>query len=69
MMASEGGNIGFQIGVQATDFVIMVMNDRGARSLLTNKVKLGADPSIAAGPVGLHCRSLDQTVCRPAFRA
>lgn len=52
MMASSGGNIGLQIGGQATDFVIMVMNDQGAKSLLNNKVKLGADASIAAGPVG-----------------
>ncbi len=52
MMASSGGNIGFQIGGQATDFVIVVMNDKGARSLLNNKVKLGADASVAAGPVG-----------------
>lgn len=52
MMASSGGNIGFQIGGQATDFVIIVMNDQGAKSLLNNKVKLGADASVAAGPVG-----------------
>lgn len=52
MMASSGGNIGFQIGGQATDFLIIVMNDQGAKSLLNNKVKLGADASIAAGPVG-----------------
>jgi lipid-binding SYLF domain-containing protein len=52
MMASSGGNIGFQIGGQATDFVIIVMNDGGAKSLLNNKVKLGADASVAAGPVG-----------------
>ena len=52
MMASSGGNIGFQIGGEATDFVIIVMNDQGAKSLLNNKVKLGADASIAAGPVG-----------------
>ena len=52
MMASSGGNIGFQIGGQETDFVIMVMNDQGAKSLLNNKVKLGADASVAAGPVG-----------------
>lgn len=52
MMASSGGNIGLQIGGQATDFVIIVMNDQGAKSLLNNKVKLGADASIAAGPVG-----------------
>jgi len=52
MMASGGGNIGFQFGGQATDFVIVVMNDQGAKSLLSNKVKLGADASVAAGPVG-----------------
>jgi SH3 domain-containing YSC84-like protein 1 len=52
MMASSGGNIGFQIGAQATDFVIIVMNDQGAKSLLNNKIKLGADASVAAGPVG-----------------
>ncbi len=52
MMASSGGNIGFQLGGQATDFVILVMNDQGAKSVVNNKVKLGADASIAAGPVG-----------------
>jgi SH3 domain-containing YSC84-like protein 1 len=52
MMASSGGNIGFQIGGEATDFVILVMNDGGAKSLLKSKVKLGADASAAAGPVG-----------------
>src|SRR5215472_4252032 len=52
MMASSGGNIGFQIGGEATDFLIIVTNDQGAKSLLSNKVKLGADASIAAGPVG-----------------
>src|SRR5205809_596237 len=52
MMASSGGSIGFQLGGQATDFVIIVMNDGGAKTLLNNKVKLGADASVAAGPVG-----------------
>ena len=52
MMASSGGNIGFQVGGQATDFVIIAMNDQGAKSLVSNKVKLGADASVAAGPVG-----------------
>jgi lipid-binding SYLF domain-containing protein len=52
MMASSGGSVGLQIGGQATDFVIIVMNDGGAKSLLNNKVKLGADASVAAGPVG-----------------
>src|SRR6185437_11330008 len=52
MMASSGGSVGFQIGAQATDFLIIVMNDGGAKSLLNSKVKLGADASVAAGPVG-----------------
>src|SRR5499427_9525066 len=52
MMALEGGSFGFQIGGQATDFVILVMNNRGADSVLHSKVKLGADASIAAGPKG-----------------
>lgn len=49
-----GGSIGFQIGGQAIDLVMMVMNDRGMQSLLTSKFKLGADASAAAGPVGRH---------------
>src|SRR5271156_1330212 len=52
MFALEAGSVGFQIGGQATDFVLLVMNDSGARSVLSSKVKLGADASIAAGPVG-----------------
>lgn len=48
----EGGSVGFQIGEQATDFVLLVMNDRGANGILSSKVKLGADRSGAAGPVG-----------------
>src|SRR5216684_1406034 len=52
MYALEGGSIGFQIGGEATDFVFLIMNGRGANSLLHSKVKLGADASIAAGPVG-----------------
>ncbi|HXM97422.1 MAG TPA: lipid-binding SYLF domain-containing protein [Candidatus Dormibacteraeota bacterium] len=52
MYALEGGSVGFQIGGQATDFVILVMNSRGVDSLLHSKVKLGADASIAAGPLG-----------------
>lgn len=52
MMALEGGSFGFQIGGQATDFVLLVMNDRGANGILTSKVKLGGDASAAAGPVG-----------------
>ncbi len=52
MMQSTGGSIGFQAGGQATDFVILVMNDQGARAVMNGKAKLGADASIAAGPVG-----------------
>ena len=52
MYALEGGSIGFQIGGQATDLVLLVMNERGADSILSSKVKLGADASVAAGPVG-----------------
>ena len=52
MMALEGGSVGFQIGGQATDFVLLVMNDRGANGILSSKVKLGADASAAAGPIG-----------------
>jgi len=52
MMALEGGSFGFQIGGEATDFVLLVMDERGARGILASKVKLGADASVAAGPVG-----------------
>ncbi len=52
MYALEGISIGFQLGGQATDFVLLVMNEGGAKSLLSSKVKLGADASAAAGPVG-----------------
>jgi lipid-binding SYLF domain-containing protein len=52
MMALEGGSVGLQLGGQATDFVLLVMNPRGAHSILSSKVKLGGDASVAAGPVG-----------------
>jgi lipid-binding SYLF domain-containing protein len=52
MMALEGGSFGLQIGGQATDFVLLLMNDRSAKGVLTSKVKLGADASAAAGPKG-----------------
>ena len=52
MMALEGGSFGLQIGGQATDFVLLLMNDRAAKGVLTSKVKLGGDASVAAGPVG-----------------
>jgi lipid-binding SYLF domain-containing protein len=52
MMTLEGGSFGWQIGGKATDLVLLVMNECGARGILNSKVKLGADASVAAGPVG-----------------
>jgi lipid-binding SYLF domain-containing protein len=52
MYALEGGSVGFQLGGQATDLVLLVMNERGASSILNSKVKIGADASAAAGPKG-----------------
>jgi SH3 domain-containing YSC84-like protein 1 len=52
MMALEGGSAGLQLGGQATDFVLLLMNARSASAILTSKVKLGGDASAAAGPVG-----------------
>jgi lipid-binding SYLF domain-containing protein len=52
MYALEGGSIGFQVGGEATDLILLVMNDRGMESILSSKVKLGADASIAGGPKG-----------------
>ncbi len=52
MYALEGGSFGFQIGAEATDLILLVMNDRGMESILSSKVKLGADASVAAGPMG-----------------
>jgi len=52
MYALEGGSVGFQIGGQATDLILLVMNERGASSILSSQVKLGADASVAAGPKG-----------------
>jgi len=52
MIALEGGSVGFQLGGQATDYVLLVTNDRGADSILGSKIKLGGDASAAAGPKG-----------------
>jgi SH3 domain-containing YSC84-like protein 1 len=52
MMALEGGSFGLQLGGQATDFVLLLMSPRSARSILDSKVKIGGDASAAAGPVG-----------------
>jgi lipid-binding SYLF domain-containing protein len=64
MYALEGFNIGFQLGGQATDFVILVMNPQGAKSLLGSKVKLGADASAAAGPKGRSADAATDVVMR-----
>jgi lipid-binding SYLF domain-containing protein len=52
MMALEGGSAGLQLGGEATDFVLLLMNSRAASGILTSKFKLGGDASAAAGPVG-----------------
>lgn len=64
MMALEGGNIGLQLGGQATDFVLLVMNDKGADSVLSSKVKLGADAAAAAGPKGRDAAAATDIVMR-----
>jgi lipid-binding SYLF domain-containing protein len=64
MMALEGGSFGFQIGGQATDFVLLVMNERGARAILKSKVKLGADASAAAGPKGRNAEASTDVTLR-----
>lgn len=77
MFTVGGANVGFQIGGQATDFVLLVMNGRGAEKLLHDKTKFGADASAAAGPVGrtaegatdlqLHAEILTYSRSRGAF--
>ena len=52
MFALEGASFGLQIGGEATDFVLLIMNEKGAASVMSSKVKLGVDASAAAGPVG-----------------
>jgi len=64
LMALEGGSIGFQLGGESTDFVLLVMNDRGATSVLDSKVKLGADASAAAGPKGRTAGAATDVVMR-----
>jgi SH3 domain-containing YSC84-like protein 1 len=53
-VAVEGGSVGYQIGGSSTDLVMLFMNDHALQSLLSDKFKLGADASVAAGPVGRH---------------
>jgi SH3 domain-containing YSC84-like protein 1 len=64
LYALEGGSVGLQLGGQATDFVLLVMNPSGARSLLKSKVKLGADASAAAGPKGRDAAAATDIVMR-----
>jgi len=64
MMALEGASFGFQLGGQATDFVILVMNPRGAKAILNSKVKLGADATAAAGPKGRDAEAATDVTLR-----
>jgi len=64
MMALEGGSFGFQIGGEATDFVLLIMNPRGVGSILNNKVKLGADMAAAAGPKGRDAEAATDVTLR-----
>src|SRR5947207_7243655 len=64
MMRLEGGGFGLQLGGQATDFVILVMNPRGAKAILKNKVKIGADAAAAAGPKGRDAAAASDVTMR-----
>ena len=64
MMALEGGSFGLQLGGQATDFVLLVMNQRGASSILTSQVKLGGDVAAAAGPKGRNAAASTDVTMR-----
>lgn len=64
MMALEGASFGFQIGGQATDFVLLIMNEKGAKSVLSSKVKIGGDASAAAGPVGRNASAETDVVMK-----
>ena len=64
MMALEGGSIGFQLGGQATDFILLLMNPRSANAVLSSKVKLGADASAAAGPKGREAAAATDATMR-----
>jgi lipid-binding SYLF domain-containing protein len=64
MVALEGGNIGFQLGGQATDFVLLIVNPKGIDSILKSKVKLGADAAAAAGPKGRDAQAATDVLMR-----
>ena len=57
-LAIDGGSVGYQIGGSSTDIVMLFMNDRALKSLLSDKFKLGADASVAAGPVGRNASAI-----------
>jgi len=73
----EGGSVGLQIGGSSTDFVLLVMNERGAEKLIESKFTLGADAAVAGGPVGrsaqaqtdaqMHAQILSYSRSRGAF--
>ena len=64
MMALEGASVGFQLGGQATDFVLLIVNRKGVDSLLKSKVKLGADAAAAAGPKGRDAAAATDVMMR-----
>lgn len=64
MMMLAGGSFGLQIGGQATDFVLFVMNPRGAGAMLSNQVKLGADVAASAGPKGRNLSAATDATMR-----
>jgi lipid-binding SYLF domain-containing protein len=64
MIAVEGGSFGLQLGGQATDFILLVMNPRGANSILRSQVKLGADAAAAAGPKGRNAQAATDVALR-----
>jgi lipid-binding SYLF domain-containing protein len=64
LIAVEGGSFGLQLGGQATDFILLVMNTRGAESILRSKVKLGADAAAAAGPKGRNAQAATDLAMR-----
>jgi lipid-binding SYLF domain-containing protein len=64
MMAVAGGSVGLQLGGQATDFVLFVMNPRGAGAMLSSQVKLGADVSASAGPKGRNLAAATDATMR-----
>ena len=64
-MVVEGGSFGLQIGGQAVDLVMLIMNQDGMKNLLSSKFKLGADASVAAGPVGHMLQPIPTGSCGP----